>query len=62
MQTAGSDTRHEAVAAAIRIIQDEELELEQLKDPSVVELLRQAGIKIGNAVFIQHAVSDFKRI
>jgi hypothetical protein len=44
------------------IIQAEELELKQLKDPSVVELLRQTGIKISIAVFIQYSVSDFKRI
>jgi hypothetical protein len=44
------------------IIQAEELELKQLKDPSVVELLRQTGIKMGIAVFIQHSVLNFKRI
>jgi hypothetical protein len=48
------------MAVTIGIIQAEELELEQLKDPSVVELLRQVGIKMGIAVFIQYSVLDFK--
>jgi hypothetical protein len=46
------DIRREALEVMIRIIQKEKLELEQLKDLSIVELLRQVGVKMGNVIFI----------
>ncbi len=46
------DEKREVINKAIQIIRDEYIELEQLKLPESIGILRQAGVPGGIAIFI----------
>ncbi len=56
------EERRVAINTAIQTIKDEYLELEQLKLPESILILRQAGVPGGIAIFISQQVSEFKGV